>query len=97
MIRRSRSEIADCLAFGARRSSVSEKFSDYAREVWSKLMDFGLMTQLGIPANGKLTGTPGYLPPEVVKGGIIDASSDLYSVRLQFLVSMNSVTKTTVQ
>jgi serine/threonine protein kinase len=45
-----------------------------------KLMDFGLMTQLGIPANGKLTGTPGYLPPEVAKGGIINASSDLYSV-----------------
>lgn len=45
-----------------------------------KLMDFGLMEQLGIPSNGKLTGTPGYLPPEVPKGGVINASSDLYSV-----------------
>ncbi len=45
-----------------------------------KLMDFGLMEQLGIPSNGKLTGTPGYLPPEVPKGGVINASSDLYSL-----------------
>ncbi|HBN10210.1 MAG TPA: hypothetical protein DD435_16750 [Cyanobacteria bacterium UBA8530] len=45
-----------------------------------KLMDFGLMDRLGIPSSGKLTGTPGYLPPEVPKGGVIDASSDLYSV-----------------
>ncbi|HEY9854863.1 MAG TPA: adenylate/guanylate cyclase domain-containing protein [Stenomitos sp.] len=45
-----------------------------------KLMDFGLMDQLGTPSNGKITGTPGYLPPEVAKGGIIDASSDIYSV-----------------
>lgn len=45
-----------------------------------KLMDFGLMDQLGVPSNGKLTGTPGYLPPEVAKGGVINASSDLYSV-----------------
>ncbi len=45
-----------------------------------KLMDFGLMDRLGILSTGKITGTPGYLPPEVVKGGVIDASSDLYSV-----------------
>lgn len=45
-----------------------------------KLMDFGLMDQLGNPSSGKITGTPGYLPPEVPKGGVINASSDLYSV-----------------
>lgn len=45
-----------------------------------KLMDFGLMDQLGTPSNGRISGTPGYLPPEVVKGGIINASSDIYSV-----------------
>lgn len=45
-----------------------------------KLMDFGLMQQLGLPADGKLSGSLGYLPPEVMKGGVIDASSDLYSV-----------------
>lgn len=45
------------------------------------LMDFGLMAQLGLPsAGGSISGTPGYLPPEVVRGGVIDASSDLYSV-----------------
>lgn len=45
-----------------------------------KLMDFGLMEQLGLPSSGKITGTPSYLAPEVATGGIIDASSDLYSV-----------------
>ncbi|HEY9720597.1 MAG TPA: AAA family ATPase [Oscillatoriaceae cyanobacterium] len=45
------------------------------------LMDFGLMAQLGLPsAGGSISGTPGYLPPEVVRGGVIDAGSDLYSV-----------------
>ncbi len=27
---------------------VSEKFSDYAKEVWSKLMDFGLRAELNV-------------------------------------------------
>lgn len=46
-----------------------------------KLMDFGLMCQLGCPAlGGRVTGTPGYLPPEIVRGGVINASTDLYSV-----------------
>lgn len=45
-----------------------------------KLMDFGLMERLGRPSTGKIVGTPGYLPPEVVRGGVIDATSDLYSI-----------------
>jgi len=45
-----------------------------------KLMDFGLMEQMGLPSNGEITGTVIYLPPEVAKGGIIDARSDLYSL-----------------
>lgn len=45
-----------------------------------KLMDFGLMDQLGTPSGGKITGTPGYLAPEVPRGGTVDAASDLYSV-----------------
>jgi hypothetical protein len=45
-----------------------------------KLMDFGLMGQLGQPSTRKVTGSPGYLAPEVAIGGLIDASSDLYSV-----------------
>ncbi len=45
-----------------------------------KLMDFGLMEQMGQPSTGEITGTVIYLPPEVAKGGIIDARSDLYSL-----------------
>jgi len=45
-----------------------------------KLMDFGLMERLGTPSNGDLTGTAGYMPPEVPRGGMISAASDLYSV-----------------
>ncbi len=45
-----------------------------------KVMDFGLMNQLGLRSNGQITGTVDYLPPEIPTGGIINASSDLYSV-----------------
>lgn len=45
-----------------------------------KLIDFGLMSQMGLPSRGEITGTVIYLPPEVAKGGIIDARSDLYSL-----------------
>ena len=45
-----------------------------------KLMDFGLMNQLGMRSSGKITGTVSYLPPEMATGGIINASSDLYSL-----------------
>jgi len=45
-----------------------------------KLLDYGLMSQLGVPASGKISGTLYYLAPEVIVGGIIDASTDLYSL-----------------
>ncbi|MBK7862009.1 MAG: protein kinase [Archangiaceae bacterium] len=45
-----------------------------------KLVDFGLMHQLGTPAGTTLKGTPQYMPPEIPKGGIIDARTDLYSM-----------------
>ncbi|MFC1698611.1 protein kinase [Candidatus Omnitrophota bacterium] len=45
-----------------------------------KMMDFGLMEQMGNSSTGEITGTPLYLPPEVTKGGVIDARSDLYSL-----------------
>jgi tetratricopeptide (TPR) repeat protein len=43
------------------------------------LMDFGLMAQLGTPSTGGMSGSPGYMPPEGIRGGMIDASADLYS------------------
>ncbi|MBI1947881.1 MAG: protein kinase [Deltaproteobacteria bacterium] len=45
-----------------------------------KLMDFGLMHQLGTPASSQLKGTPAYLAPEWPRGAVIDARTDLYSV-----------------
>ncbi|MBI5543275.1 MAG: protein kinase [Deltaproteobacteria bacterium] len=45
-----------------------------------KLMDFGLIQQLGLRASGKIEGTLGYMPPEVFLGGVLNATSDLYSV-----------------
>jgi len=45
-----------------------------------KIMDFGLMEQMGMPSNGEIAGTPLYMPPEVTRGGIIDTRSDLYSL-----------------
>lgn len=46
-----------------------------------KLLDFGLNTRLGSHCRGGVvTGSPAYMPPEAIVGGVIDASSDLYSL-----------------
>jgi serine phosphatase RsbU (regulator of sigma subunit)/serine/threonine protein kinase len=45
-----------------------------------KLMDFGLMQPLGNRSNGQLTGTVAYMPPEVPQRGVINESSDIYSL-----------------
>ena len=45
-----------------------------------KLMDFGLMHPLGTPAGGMLKGSPLYMAPEVLRGGVIDGRTDLYSL-----------------
>src|SRR5262245_21688875 len=50
-----------------------------------KVLDFGLVKSLGdetaqMPAEGVLTGTPAYMPPERVVGGAADERSDLYSL-----------------
>lgn len=44
-----------------------------------KLMDFGLLHQLGTPAT-QVQGTVEYMAPEVMQGGVVDARTDLYSV-----------------
>ena len=44
------------------------------------LMDFGLMTAAGQAAGRAVTGTAGYLAPEVAVGGAIDGATDLYAV-----------------
>jgi eukaryotic-like serine/threonine-protein kinase len=50
-----------------------------------KVLDFGLVKSLGdetaqVTAEGVLTGTPAYMPPERVVGGSADERSDLYSL-----------------
>jgi len=50
-----------------------------------KVLDFGLVKSLGeetaqMTAEGVLTGTPAYMPPERVTGGTADERSDLYSL-----------------
>lgn len=45
-----------------------------------KLLDYGLMCQPGTPVFGRVSGTIHYLAPETIAGGIIDESTDLYSI-----------------
>ena len=50
-----------------------------------KVLDFGLVKSLrgdnpNLTADGSLTGTPAYMPPERVLGGVVDERSDLYSL-----------------
>ncbi len=45
----------------------------------AKLMDFGLLHQLGTPAT-EARGTPQYMAPEMIQGGVIDGRTDLYSL-----------------
>ncbi|MEM9452657.1 MAG: protein kinase [Myxococcota bacterium] len=45
-----------------------------------KLLDFGLLHQLGTPTGDNIKGTPQYMAPEVIRGGVIDGRTDLYSV-----------------
>ena len=50
-----------------------------------KVLDFGLVKSVGeedahLTADGALTGTPAYMPPERVTGGPGDETSDLYSL-----------------
>jgi eukaryotic-like serine/threonine-protein kinase len=48
-----------------------------------KLGDFGLASELGTPPDehpGKITGTPGYVAPELLEGALPSPRSDLYSM-----------------
>jgi len=45
-----------------------------------KVMDFGIMHQLGTPAGASMPGTPTYMAPECLRGGIVDGRTDLYAL-----------------
>jgi serine/threonine-protein kinase len=50
-----------------------------------KLLDFGIVKSLradnpNLTADGALTGTPSYMPPERILGAVADERSDLYSL-----------------
>jgi Protein kinase domain/PEGA domain len=49
----------------------------------AKVMDFGIARAVrfeGLTATGAFLGTPDYVAPEIVEGGVADARSDLYSL-----------------
>jgi eukaryotic-like serine/threonine-protein kinase len=51
----------------------------------AKLLDFGLVKSLradnpNLTADGALTGTPAYMPPERILGTVVDERSDIYSL-----------------
>jgi serine/threonine protein kinase/tetratricopeptide (TPR) repeat protein len=45
-----------------------------------KVLDFGLASPVGEKRNSKIEGTIDYIPPEVLKGEILDQRADLYSL-----------------
>ena len=48
-----------------------------------KLMDFGLALDIGErddPETGKMSGTPLYMAPEQIRGGVIDGRTDVYAL-----------------
>jgi len=45
-----------------------------------KLLDYGLMCQPGYHPGGKIAGTLYYMAPEVITGGLIDETTDLYAL-----------------
>jgi serine/threonine protein kinase len=51
-----------------------------------KVLDFGIAKSLAegsgttLTESGQLLGTPGYMAPEVISGGVVNARSDLYSL-----------------
>lgn len=47
----------------------------------AKIIDFGLA---GLDNHRRLAGTPTYMAPEVVRGGVLDGRTDLYSLGITF-------------
>lgn len=45
-----------------------------------KVLDLGLMTPVGSLADSTIRGTPGYISPELLRGGLIQEAADLYAV-----------------
>jgi serine/threonine-protein kinase len=56
-------------------------------EGWVKIMDFGIARVRGaeqVTVDGRMMGTPAYMPPEQVLGQEVDGRADLYSVGVVF-------------
>lgn len=47
----------------------------------AKIIDFGLA---GLDLKRKMAGTPSYMAPEVIQGGVLDCRTDLYSIGVTF-------------
>ena len=63
-----------------------------------KLVDFGLArlvnrsTELALTQTGQLLGTPLYMSPEQIRGGKLDARTDIYSLGVTFFQLLTGVT-----
>src|SRR5262249_15426969 len=52
----------------------------FLTDTGAKLLDFGIATsQESPPTAAEIAGSPGYMSPEQVNGGMLDARSDIYS------------------
>lgn len=52
-------------------------------ELEIKVADFGIATMIGdhrLTATGELLGTPAYMAPEQIRGGVVDSRTDLYAL-----------------
>ncbi len=83
-VRRILREVCDALAYSHRQGLVHRDIKPanvfLLTDGKVKLLDFGIATNPGGSAGGKVMGTPYYMSPEQIVGAAVDGRSDLYSL-----------------